>query len=455
MDGRNDHKDGSEAEWEGIEDMFIDIGMEVVDETAKHGEDEHGERSFICLKDPLSVLHLIRGSILYMHKLMPVVMDPLEEVRITIQTHMWPNMVRKPLASRTGMNLDFSDEDDVEERDLQSGDMEEGSGESEYDDKEAQATFPVDFARSSPGTGDVLAESSSAADADETALWEKEWDGIPTSSRLAAQAQFPSLEVLNQQLAETSRMFAQLKVERELAMARRMERLERLERALDDDSDEEDGGDDNEEDMGDEDEAGGEGGMRFDEEDGEDREVGPEEGEWERLDDWLDGDEGYEALEDGEEEGYAQMEDKEPGGQEDVPMPTETIHHDDQLTTPPQIPEPIRDADKIEDQGFEDDFASFQSAPTPNLRPEQHSSGGLKLNKNGIPSELPLDPTPLLMHLQSVREELAGVTDEDERRVRAAREVMAVLGLDMGDIEGMGLDGDEEEGGPLEGVSRR
>lgn len=35
--------DDNELEWEGIEEMFGDIGMEVVDETAIHGENEDGE----------------------------------------------------------------------------------------------------------------------------------------------------------------------------------------------------------------------------------------------------------------------------------------------------------------------------------------------------------------------------------------------------------------------------
>lgn len=376
-----------------------------------------------------------------------IVMDPLEEVRIAIQTHMWPNMVRKPLASRTGMSLEFSDDDDI-----QNDDMGEGSGESEYDDNDAQATFPVDFARPSHNPEGESAESASVGDADKTSLWAKEWDGIPTSNRLAAQAQFPSLEVLNQQLAETSRMFAQLKVERELAMNRRMERLERLERALDDDS---------YEDIGDNEEEGGEGGeMRFEEEDGEDLGLGPEEDEWERLDDWLDGDEGYKALDGGEDGGYTQMGDEEPDIHEGIPEQDQDgpIQQDIPSSAVPQIPNLNTNSTTIDHQGFEDDFTSFQSAPIPQSQPKSQSGGsGLKLNKNGIPSELPLDPTPLLMHLQSVREELAGVKDEDERRVRAAREVMAVLGLDMDDVDGMGLegDGDRGESGPLQGESGR
>lgn len=58
----------------------------------------------------------------------------------------------------------------------------------------------------------------------------------------------------------------------------------------------------------------------------------------------------------------------------------------------------------------------------------------------GGTGDVPLDPTPLLLHLQNVRAELADVADEDERRVRAAREVAALMGqLGFGDGE-LGLD---------------
>ncbi|AAW43131.1 hypothetical protein CNBD1310 [Cryptococcus deneoformans B-3501A] len=80
--------------------------------------------------------------------------------------------------------------------------------------------------------------------------------------------------------------------------------------------------------------------------------------------------------------------------------------------------------------GFQDDFTDFQSAPPP-----PSSTGS---------ATLALDPTPLLLHLQSVRAELAGVEDEDERRVRAGREVahmLKTLGLEVGvDDDDLGLD---------------
>lgn len=77
---------------------------------------------------------------------------------------------------------------------------------------------------------------------------------------------------------------------------------------------------------------------------------------------------------------------------------------------------------------FDDDFG-----PPP--------SSGLSDPFGAGPSDfnMPIDPTPLLLHLQNVRAELADVEDEDERRVRAAREVAMLMGQ-MGLGEGMGLD---------------
>lgn len=74
--------------------------------------------------------------------------------------------------------------------------------------------------------------------------------------------------------------------------------------------------------------------------------------------------------------------------------------------------------ESLDGLSFEDDFADFQSATT--RAPAATSAS--------------LDPTALLMHLNAVREQLAHVQDEDERRVRAGREVQKVLadlGLDI------------------------
>ncbi|KAL1408465.1 hypothetical protein Q8F55_005277 [Vanrija albida] len=75
-----------------------------------------------------------------------------------------------------------------------------------------------------------------------------------------------------------------------------------------------------------------------------------------------------------------------------------------------------------EGDGFDDNFTARAAAPA-----------------------LPLDPTPILLHLQQVRAELSQVADEDERRDRAGREVtrlMQSLGLGGGAFD---LDDDDEE----------
>lgn len=338
------------------------------------------------------------------------------------------------------MDLDFDDDE-----------LEEGSGESEYAD-EPSAEFETSFARPTGGLSRGVSDTegidaAGGSDADEQALWSKEWEGISTPTRLAAQAQFPSLETLNQQLAETARMFAQLKVERDAAEVRRMERLERLERALEEDSDEElDDGEDERS------------GLRFEEE------SGPGQGEWERLEDWLDGDEdgqddpwggeggGYEALDDGEDgngddEGPKAQASGETDRTAQAPLEVDgpsSPRHNPALSHPysPSHPASSATTDSHPPDGFDDDFSDFHTAPSSSARAAGQPK--VRLNKNGIPASLPMDPTPLLLHLQSVRAELAGVPDEDERRVRAAREVMAVLGLE-GDGRDMWDEGDEDD----------
>lgn len=92
--------------------------------------------------------------------------------------------------------------------------------------------------------------------------------------------------------------------------------------------------------------------------------------------------------------------------------------------------EPNLNNQEFQSTGFQDDFTDFHSAPPP-----PSSTGS---------ATLALDPTPLLLHLQSVRAELASVEDEDERRLRAGREVahmLKTLGLEMGDDDDLGLDG--------------
>lgn len=106
---------------------------------------------------------------------------------------------------------------------------------------------------------------------------------------------------------------------------------------------------------------------------------------------------------------------------------------EDQLDQDDDKLDPVFESDPNEHEshpiGFQDDFTDFHTAPPPS------SSTGS--------ATLALDPTPLLLHLQSVRAELAGVEDEDERRLRAGREVahmLKTLGLEVGDDDDLGLD---------------
>ncbi|KIR72363.1 hypothetical protein I310_03767 [Cryptococcus deuterogattii CA1014] len=106
---------------------------------------------------------------------------------------------------------------------------------------------------------------------------------------------------------------------------------------------------------------------------------------------------------------------------------------EDQLDQDGDKLDPVFESDPNEHEshpiGFQDDFTDFHTAPPPS------SSTGS--------ATLALDPTPLLLHLQSVRAELAGVEDEDERRLRAGREVahmLKTLGLEVGDDDDLGLD---------------
>ncbi|CAK9784275.1 hypothetical protein CC85DRAFT_284897 [Cutaneotrichosporon oleaginosum] len=130
---------------------------------------------------------------------------------------------------------------------------------------------------------------------------------------------------------------------------------------------------------------------------------GPGAEEYARLDEWLDGD-----------------------GDEDMPVvrgeatsthAPATAHTAPASSAPPAAT--LNGTSTAPTTGFEDDFDAHEASSDPNL---------------------PLDPTPILLHLQNVRAELADVEDEDERRVRAGAEVarlMRSLGLGGDDL---GLD---------------
>lgn len=161
----------------------------------------------------------------------------------------------------------------------------------------------------------------------------------------------------------------------------------------------------------------------WDDDDDLDHEFGPSQDEYTRLDDWLDlnQDEGGDKL---------------PPPEND--LETEDVIRD--ATIPPSGPwvdsheerenddHPYTDGDQ-----FEDDFADFQSPPPPlgNLATET------------------MDPTSLLIHLQSVRADLSAIQDEDQRRLRAGREVMELmrsLGLSTGSEDQLGFDDLDLEG---------
>jgi len=138
------------------------------------------------------------------------------------------------------------------------------------------------------------------------------------------------------------------------------------------------------------------------------------EGDYARLDDWLEEDEDGAGIGDG---------DRLP-----AQRPTEEYDEEIERVQLQQLQEELAkgpERTELEESQFEDDFADFapfQSGPS--TGPGEHGEAG------GI------DPTPLLLHLQNVREELAGL-DEDTRRERAGKEVESVLkSLGLGGLGG-------------------
>jgi hypothetical protein len=142
---------------------------------------------------------------------------------------------------------------------------------------------------------------------------------------------------------------------------------------------------------------------------------GPGEEEYARLDAWLDDDDDDETR-----AGFAPLDDD---GEDidDRPDAITNEQNDDNALSGSRP----RAMGRTFDDDF-DDFAAFQSAPPgpPTLHGGQH---------------LTPDPTPLLLHLQSVRAELAGM-DEEERRTRAGQEVARVMrDLGFDDIDASDL----------------
>jgi hypothetical protein len=262
-------------------------------------------------------------------------------------THMWPNMIRKPIQSR--MDMGFEDDDENYHENLD-----------DVDD-ETKAYFPVTFNPLQTQSRAPINDLDESANPDD----------------------FPGLDELKNQI-----MLEDLD-KRQRGGDHGFSRLDMLDDF--DDFDGDDGGD----------------------------WVGAE---YAKLDDWLDENEnenGNENENANEGEDTTQDQNSEtPMDDPDLEMPREEVlERDDSV--------PI---DQMEESQFEDDFADFapfQSAPSTG----SGAAGGF-------------DPTPLLLHLQNVREELAGL-DEDTRRERAGKEVESVL-MSLG-LGGLGGSDWEEE----------
>ena len=146
--------------------------------------------------------------------------------------------------------------------------------------------------------------------------------------------------------------------------------------------------------------------------------------EYARLDEWLDDDD-----DDDEADEFVALPEEDLGRSEEDVEYEEVTHISG--TSPSDKPGSSGHSPPP-DLAFEDDFddfAPFQTAPA--------GSGEALLS---------LDPTPLLWQRQAVGVEGAGGEDEEERRVRAGREVERVM-RDMG--MGMGGMGDLEDLGGM------
>jgi len=349
LGGRNT---GRRDEVDGLEDLFDEVGLEYLDEASlPEDDDERRESCQILSSSPSPSLdpNLPLSSSSYDLDLPRVLTKEAisieERIRQTLMTHMWSNMVRKPLSTPSrGLDLDWDDGDEVLG----------GNGEI------ASAEFPVSFDPSSNNSQATTGEAGETND-------------FPGLDELKSQIMLEDLEQRNNPSGSGDRLgFSRLDM-------------------MDDENDDFDF-----DDMG---RGGGDGGDWV-------------EAEYAKLDDWLEEDGG-----------------KGAGGNHGEG--TNTLEHDDHDMH--ESDEDENNEIQLESQ-FEDDFADFapfQSAPPP--PPLATGSGSTSASAS-------LDPTPLLLHLQNVREELAGM-DEDTRRVRAGREVESVLkSLGLG-----GLDWEDDE----------
>lgn len=273
-------------------------------------------------------------------------MEPLEIIRQTLQTHLWPGMSRKPLYTSSQMPASTS-----------------SSNESSRAPSPEHAQFDVTFNPSAQDKKEesVLGEGSNGEE---------------------GMGQFPNLQELVAQMYGAD--FAAVDdFDKFDGFSTGLESLSLAERgtyvSLDD------------------------------------MELSQDYDDYQNLEEWLEGDDESKGAEIEETNGRARNE-----------VEDQLDQDSDQLD-----PGFESDPNKHESHstGFQDDFTDFHTAPPPS------SSTGS--------ATLALDPTPLLLHLQSVRAELAGVEDEDERRLRAGREVahmLKTLGLEVGDDDDLGLD---------------
>lgn len=273
----------------------------------------------------------------------------LEQVRQTLMTHMWPNMVRKLLASSGGI-----DEDPSPSRSASSSPVAVDRAGSHN----PISPFPISF------------HSSGAVHQADPGP-----STIPPLSKVSndIETEFPGVDELKSQIM--------------LADTERLGDLNRLD-MLDQDDD-------------------------------------WVQAEYSRLDDWLDGDDEV------QDNRLERADPLDPSGTEPELGASNQSQGQDGVDSADHENE-LGDASQFEDDFA--DFAPFQSAP-----PASSYSN----------ANLALDPTPLLLHLQNVREELAGL-DEDSRRQRAGKEVETVLrSLGLG-----GLDWEEDDFADLDEPSK-
>jgi len=90
-------------------------------------------------------------------------------------------------------------------------------------------------------------------------------------------------------------------------------------------------------------------------------------------------------------------------------------------------------------EGFDDDFGPFES-PNPGVPSKEMHPGASKDLADELDFDLEVNFESILSQLSQTREDLRDIDDEDERRVRAGREVNRILGMmgrDLGDEAGI------------------